>query len=94
MAGSYLILTCRGLYKMAKRDITTVGDMLTRDCVKKLLADLDKIKPGLRGLLVIPVERDGSFQWRAVGLEPNEMVDYLSQVKDEIELGLYSDTEV
>ena len=50
--------------KIPKR-VMTVNDILARDDVNGILADLDKLKPNIKTLIVIYLDnKDNKYHWR------------------------------
>lgn len=52
---------------MNKRKIrraVTVNDLLARDDVNGILADLDKVKPNVQDLIVIYVDAESRYHWQ------------------------------
>ncbi len=47
-----------------RKKITTVNDLLTRDDINDILANLDKVKPDIKDLLVIYVDKENTHHWQ------------------------------
>ncbi len=53
--------------KPKKRKSVTINDLLTKDDINGILADLEKIKPNIKDLIVIYMDKNNKYSWQITG---------------------------